>query len=168
MAWNRMMIFIPDDRLEYLWRLKQQGYQLILLSNINILHAADVAATYGDIFSKLFTQVFLSYQTHHLKPERASFDDVSVFLQTQYGIQPEETLFIDDSKTNVNAALAAQIAAHTFPCNGYDSSKKQVFLGHFVQDCLIPHSIFKPANSEKNHLRIIDGSGLEWPNSKAV
>ena len=73
-------------------------YRRALLSNINALHweRENIAAELAGCFDELF----LSYQTGHVKPDRAAYEQV---VQT-YGCRPGEVLFLDDSQGNVDAA----------------------------------------------------------------
>jgi len=69
-----------------------------LLSNINALHwGRDEIA--GQIAAHL-DQVFLSFKTGLVKPDKEAFEIVA----TTYACQPEEILFFDDSPLNVSAA----------------------------------------------------------------
>ena len=73
-------------------------YKRALLSNINALHWGR-----NEIRNKIagcFDQLFLSYETGLIKPDREAFELV---LQT-FNCQADEVLFFDDSLTNVEAA----------------------------------------------------------------
>jgi putative hydrolase of the HAD superfamily len=71
------------------------------LSNSNPVHwyeQQDAA-----LIRSLFEVRFLSYEMKLVKPDRAIFDGVAVAL----GLEPEDILFFDDNRINVDAATAA-------------------------------------------------------------
>ena len=82
-AWNAMLLYAPDVNIEYLFNLKREGYRIVLLSNINELHAANVKETYGEIFKRLFDKVFYSYEMRALKPEAESFKPSIKYLMEE-------------------------------------------------------------------------------------
>lgn len=100
--WNSMLKDIPDYKFELLLKL-QKNYKLYLLSNTNDLHweyCADKFAYKGMLMLDCFTRVFLSFQMHLVKPDAEIFQTVL----KEAGIKAEETLFVDDSKDNCQAA----------------------------------------------------------------
>lgn len=100
--WNAMLKDIPDYKFELLLKL-QENYKLYLLSNTNDLHwehCADKFVYKGMQMLGCFTRVFLSYQMHLAKPDAEIFRTVL----KEAGIKAEETLFVDDSKDNYQAA----------------------------------------------------------------
>ena len=113
-CWNRMMLDFSPDKLELLDQLKQD-YRLFMLSNINDLHLVYTTRflkeEYGinDFEERYFEQVFYSNEIGLRKPEAESFQ----FVCNQAGIQPEETLFIDDLEVNTNAAALLGFQIHT-------------------------------------------------------
>lgn len=113
--WNTMIERIPEDKLELLYRLKD-NYNLYILSNTNAIHWENVAPEVfkykGLGITDFFRQVFLSYKMHLAKP------DTMIYSQalSEAGIKPEETIFIDDSPINCNAAQSVGIKAiHYIP-----------------------------------------------------
>ncbi|MDD4681364.1 MAG: HAD family phosphatase [Clostridia bacterium] len=111
-AWNQLLTGIPDIKKEHLLQLRRQGYRLFLLSNTNVMHWTfcvreffnDGKYTVNDYFEKCF----LSYQMQLVKPTEAIYRAVL----EQAGIHPLETVFIDDSKVNLEGA--AQVGLNTF------------------------------------------------------
>lgn len=101
--WNRMLVTLPQEKLDLLGELSRK-YPLYLLSNTNELHwtyaVAQAFTARGYQVSDFFRRVFLSYQMKLAKPDPAIFRTV---LQTA-GLKAEETLFIDDSPVNCQAA----------------------------------------------------------------
>ena len=89
--------------------LKNAGYELFLLTNAGPRHRE-----YWPRFSvaRLFPpeRVFLSAQWKLLKPEPAYYQEAL----RHFGLRAEECLFIDDTPTNVEAAVRAGIGGVVF------------------------------------------------------
>lgn len=122
-AWNAMLIHIPDENLDYLFHLKQQGYYIILLSNINELHAQNVELTYGSILKKLVDKTIYSYEERTLKPDLDSFEPVFSFLASK-NIDKTNTVFIDDTSINIAAAKQLNMPVIKYPVNGHAYTKQ--------------------------------------------
>lgn len=75
-------------------------YPLAIISNTNDAHIAYAEATYS--FFTLFRVRIYSHQVKTLKPDRAIYDTALAALG---GIDPLETLFIDDLEPNVLGAV---------------------------------------------------------------
>lgn len=103
--WNSILLDLPDYRLNFIENLaKENKYRLFLLSNTNALHIPHVAEKMGvDKFKRFkdsFEQFYLSHEIHLRKPNAEIFE----FTLEQNGLKAEETLFIDDTKENTDAA----------------------------------------------------------------
>jgi FMN phosphatase YigB (HAD superfamily) len=102
-AWNALLTGIDDKRKSALMEL-HRNHRLFLLSNTNIIHWNKCADDYFRYYSygadDYFDHIFLSYEMHLVKPQRA------IFAETlrQAGISAGETLFIDDSEDNCRTA----------------------------------------------------------------
>lgn len=102
-AWNSFLCSIPFHKLALLLKLREK-YMVYLLSNTNELHwqwSVDNLFPYkGFDVSSYFEKIYLSFEMHLAKP------DVNIFktMTTDAGIEPNETLFIDDSIDNCLAA----------------------------------------------------------------
>lgn len=113
-AWNAMLADIPSYKLDCLLELKHR-YHVMLLSNTNSIHwqwAVQHHFNYkGHVVDDFFDRVYLSYELHMQKP------DVEIFkhVLTDAVITPEETLFLDDSAANCNAAESLGIHAYCCP-----------------------------------------------------
>ena len=59
-------------------------------------------------FDALFDKSYFSFAVHMTKPDPRFFE----FVLDQHGMKPEETLFIDDTKTNIEAAQ--KLGIHTY------------------------------------------------------
>lgn len=110
-AWNAMLIDFPQIRVRLLQRLAQ-GFDLYLFSNTNAIHVE----RYFDIFRKahgfevatLFKQLFHSNEVGFRKPSEESFREIIRLA----GIDPQQTLFIDDSIHNVEGAIACGLKGY--------------------------------------------------------
>ena len=110
-AWNAMLIDFPEIRVKLLQRLAH-GFDLYLFSNTNAIHVQ----RYFDIFRKehgfevvtLFKQLFHSNEVGYRKPSAESYREI-IRLS---GINPQETLFIDDSIHNVEGAIACGLRGY--------------------------------------------------------
>lgn len=102
-AWYAMIGDIPAKRVEVLKQLRKK-YRVFLFSNTNAIHIGRLMPTfnkiYGFEFSSLFDAVFYSHEINDRKPELSAFKKV-IDLS---GVLPEESLFVDDIKQNVDAA----------------------------------------------------------------
>lgn len=120
--WNRMLVHLPQEKLNLLSELGRQ-YDIYLLSNTNDLHWEYVVqqafTARGYQVSDFFRQVFLSYRMKLAKPDPAIFRTV---LENA-GLEAGETLFIDDSPVNCQAAESVGIrAVHYIPGEDLRSS----------------------------------------------
>ncbi len=89
-------------------KLRQKGFKIILLSNANnTFFERKIYPTYPE-FKSLFDEIIISSVVQMVKP------DPDIYLHTLEKISshPEESLFVDDSKTNVDAAI--QLGIHGF------------------------------------------------------
>ncbi|MFK5972748.1 MAG: HAD family phosphatase [Flavobacteriaceae bacterium] len=103
--WNSILLDLPDYRLDFIEKLAQEkAYRLFLLSNTNALHIPHLAKKIGaDKFKRFkdcFEQFYLSHEIHLRKPNAEIFE----FTLEQNGLKAQETLFIDDTKENTDAA----------------------------------------------------------------
>jgi putative hydrolase of the HAD superfamily len=89
-------------------RLKQHGVLTAILSNMGDSVLASIQREFDWING--FDVLVWSYQLHIAKP------DPKIYLHTlkRLGTRPEETLFIDDKRVNVDAAIALGMKAIEF------------------------------------------------------
>ncbi len=115
-AWNAMLIDFPLTRLQWLEDLRKR-YKLYLLSNINHTHLewirSFLARKYDieDFESHYFDGVFYSHQLGLSKP------NVEIYKSLLKDIVFEESLFIDDTMTNVEAARSIGLPSIWHPSN---------------------------------------------------
>lgn len=109
-AWNAMLLNIPQTRIEMLFQLRDK-YQLYLFSNTNETHLQAVATKMGKLdfskFEDLFTKCYYSYNIGYRKPDLDAF----TFVIKDSGINPTNTLFIDDGWMHVEGARRAGLSA---------------------------------------------------------
>tara|TARA_R110002033_G_scaffold136354_1_gene175888 strand:- start:884 stop:1486 length:603 start_codon:yes stop_codon:yes gene_type:complete len=103
--WNSMLLDFPEYRLNFLENLaKENSYRLFLLSNTNALHIPHVMKIMGnesfERFKNSFEQFYLSHEIQLRKPNHEIFQ----FVLEQNRLDPRDTLFIDDTKENTDAA----------------------------------------------------------------
>lgn len=79
-------------------RLKEQGYKIYLLSNYG--RTAFNMSKPQFTFLKYVDGGVISYQVEITKPD----DRIYMILCQKYGISPNEAVFIDDNKNNLEAA----------------------------------------------------------------
>ncbi|TAI49081.1 HAD family hydrolase [Flagellimonas allohymeniacidonis] len=104
-AWNAILLEFPDSRLEFVEQLALENqYRLFLLSNTNDIHIEYVKQTMGlekyARFKNAFDVFYLSYEMGMRKPDLEIFD----FVLQENHLRPHETLFVDDTKDNTDAA----------------------------------------------------------------
>lgn len=103
--WNSMLLDFPEYRLKFIADLAgEKKYRLFLLSNTNALHIPHVSEVMGMDrylkFKNCFEQFYLSHEIRLRKPNREVFQ----FVLDQNKLEPEKTLFIDDTLENTEAA----------------------------------------------------------------
>lgn len=103
-AWNAMLLDFPQERIDLLLALGSK-YRLFLLSNTNDIHMQGFNGIVSESFSipnldSLFEKVYYSHLIGMRKPDAVVFETI---LQ-QNRLQPEETLFIDDSIQHIESA----------------------------------------------------------------
>jgi glucose-1-phosphatase len=117
LAWNAMLLDIPQKRLDLLVRAKQK-YNTFLLSNTNETHIAvferNLYLQHGvKNFEDYFDRVYYSCRMNLRKPDKEIFE----FVLKENNLLPEETVFIDDSIQHVKGAGEAGINAYLLPKN---------------------------------------------------
>jgi HAD superfamily hydrolase (TIGR01549 family) len=111
-AWNAMLLDLPVQRIDLLKELKK-GYRLFLLSNTNEIHIKAfrkmIKSSYGEyILDDIFEQQYYSSEIGMRKPNV----DCLQYVLDQNGLEPSETLFIDDSMQHVEGARKLKIKAY--------------------------------------------------------
>jgi putative hydrolase of the HAD superfamily len=103
-AWNALLLDFPAERIEWLKEVSKR-YNIYLLSNTNQIHYDSFINTFkkqiGDYdFNKLFIKAYYSHKIGLRKPSKEIFE---IVLKNE-NLNAHETLFIDDSSANIEAA----------------------------------------------------------------
>lgn len=110
-AWDAMLLDFPPKRMELLTKLAAQK-RVFLYSNTNALHYATFSASFKEQFDKPLEAYFeKAYYSHIMglrKPSVEGYD----FIAQQANLIPENILFVDDAKVNVEGAIQAGWMAH--------------------------------------------------------
>jgi putative hydrolase of the HAD superfamily len=115
-AYNALLLNIPKERFDLLEKLKKH-YSLYLLSNTNEIHFKVIQDIYrrdqGEYdFNSLFVAQYYSHLIHHRKPDAAAFQHIL----NSHHLEPDETLFIDDTYENIATAKILGLHAIHITC----------------------------------------------------
>ncbi|MCK5824344.1 MAG: HAD family phosphatase [Ichthyobacteriaceae bacterium] len=119
--WCSLLSILPQNRVDFLTELKDM-YPLYLLSNTNILHINYLRMREQekfDQFENSFHKVYYSYEMDARKPHA----DIFTQLLNKENIKPEETLFVDDSKENIDTAISLGFQTWLFNVETDDITK---------------------------------------------
>lgn len=119
-AWCAMLLDFPKSRIDFIQELGKR-YTLYLLSNTNEIHynqyIRDFKQTFGSEFNSLFQKAYYSHQVGMRKPEPEIYE----YLIRDSGINPKESLFVDDLQVNLQEAQKTGINTQWInPENGDD------------------------------------------------
>jgi epoxide hydrolase-like predicted phosphatase len=108
--WKEIDTYLRIDYslVDIIKKLKQNGFKVILLSNANnSFFERKIYPTFPE-FKSLFDDIIISSVVQMVKP------DPDIYLHTleKTSSHPEEVIFIDDSKVNVDAAI--KLGMHGF------------------------------------------------------
>jgi putative hydrolase of the HAD superfamily len=103
-AWNAMLLDIPQHRIELLRNLKSK-YQTYLLSNTNIIHVDSINCYLlekhnFESLNPLFDNCYFSQDIGMRKPNAQAYQ----YVLNMHDLNPNETLFFDDNADNIAAA----------------------------------------------------------------
>ena len=102
-AWFAMILDIPASRVKIVQELSK-NYNVYLFSNTNKIHIDRLhrafKAEHGIDFPSLFVKDYYSHEIHERKPDFNSYMKVIELS----GINPEESIFIDDLEKNIIGA----------------------------------------------------------------
>ena len=127
-AWNAMLLDFPQERFEFLETIKKR-YTTFLLSNTNSIHAAafnQIILKQNNVsdLTRYFTKIYYSHEVGLRKPHSAMFQHV---IDSNY-LDPEATLFIDDSTQHVQGAQSIGIQSYLLNPNSETVIEKLRFL----------------------------------------
>jgi len=102
-AWYSMILDVPANRVKVVQELSK-SYNVYLFSNTNQIHIERLhrafKAEHGIDFPSLFVKDYYSHEIHERKPDLSSYQKVIELA----GINPEESIFIDDLEKNIIGA----------------------------------------------------------------
>ena len=106
-AWNALLDRFPKERINWLKKIKNR-YKIFLFSNTNKIHYDAFMQGYTEDFGKndfneQFIKAYYSQELGLRKPFLESFQ----YILNEQGLDPAETLFIDDTLKNIEAAKKA-------------------------------------------------------------
>lgn len=103
-AFNAFLVGIPHKRLEMLRRMRMAGYRIFVLSNTNpVMYNSWIAEAFraeGGSIHDYFDGIVTSFEEMCCKPDPQIFRRVVA----RYGLNPAQTLMLDDSEANCRAA----------------------------------------------------------------
>lgn len=102
-AWNYILKDFPLHRLDFIKQVSKK-YRCFLLSNTNEMHINWIKKNWGmelyHEFQSCFEQFYLSHEIGFRKPNTNIYE----FVLQENKLNASETLFIDDTKENTDAA----------------------------------------------------------------
>ena len=104
-AMSKILVGIAPYKADLLRKMKE-GYDLYMLSNNNAIclpYSSAMFTEAGVPLATTFIRCFMSFEMKALKPSADFYKRV----MAEIGRPSDELLFIDDSKVNVDAAIAA-------------------------------------------------------------
>lgn len=130
-AFNEFLVELPAKRLEMLRRMRMAGYRIFMLSNTNpVMYNSWIDRAFrqeGGTVNDYFDGIVVSYQELMCKPNVAIFET----LMRRYGLNPSETLMLDDSEKNCQAA--AEAGAHAFKVGKGDNDDMMAICGALLE-----------------------------------
>lgn len=111
-AWNSILLDLPENRLFTLEKAAE-NHRIFLLSNTNDLHIQEFNAYLLEehnlpSLEPFFESLYLSYEVGLRKPDRRIFE----YVLQDAGLDPQSTLFIDDSVQHIQSA--AELGINTY------------------------------------------------------
>jgi len=117
-AWEA--IFVENKPMKELVGQLRERYPLYLLSNIGEIHHEYIFRTFP-VFESFADGVF-SYLAGCLKPDPEIYE----IAARQFGVEPGETLFMDDMPANVEGARRAGFQAVLYDANAHEEFLKEL------------------------------------------
>jgi putative hydrolase of the HAD superfamily len=111
-AWSMMLGELTAENHEFLKSVKK-NYKTFLLSNTNEIHidvfVRTIEKTFGrNVLPEMFDKIYYSHTVQLRKPTIEIFE----FVLKDAGLNPRETIFIDDLFENVEASRKAGILGY--------------------------------------------------------
>lgn len=114
-AMDAVLDVVPRERIDLILSLRKK-YRVFLLSNIYEKawrYAVAEIEKHGVTVDDLFDKVFLSYEMNLAKPDPRIF----IRVMEETGIIPEETLYFDDSQSNIKTGNELGFISRLVPMN---------------------------------------------------
>ncbi|MCS6991928.1 MAG: HAD family phosphatase [Chitinophagales bacterium] len=134
-AWNSMIVQIRPEKIDLLRRLYAEDYHMFLLSNTNFIHLKFLTKyllrhyekpTLEEFFDKVYYSCILGLR----KPDPAIFQRVI----DENALRPQETLYVDDQLTHVQAAAALGLIAVQYnPATDLEALLRRLIAAHAEQ-----------------------------------
>ena len=110
-AWNAMLLKIPNERIEFIKKLKKD-HNIFLLINTNEIHIKKFETDLRKNnllkdFQNCFDQIYYSSNMGMRKPDKNCFNKVL----EDHNLKAQETLLIDDSAQHIEGAKSVGINA---------------------------------------------------------
>jgi glucose-1-phosphatase len=113
-AWNALLLRFPPERIALLNELKNR-YRLFLYSNTNAIHQEKFNEIFRLSFpgelDGLFEKAYYSHELGQRKPGVAGFEQII----RGNGLDPKQTIFVDDALINVEGAIKAGLKGLYLP-----------------------------------------------------
>lgn len=116
-AWNAMLLDIPKERIELLEKIGKQK-RIFLLSNTNEIHKTAFDKIVLDSHTRnglesLFEKAYFSHLVGMRKPNTEIFE----FVINENNLNPQKTLFIDDSPQHIEGAIKTGLKTYYLDVN---------------------------------------------------
>lgn len=113
-AWNALLLRFPPERIALLKEIKPR-YRIFLYSNTNAIHYNKFSeifrSHFGGQLEDLFERAYFSHSLGHRKPDKAGFE----WIVKENGLDPRQTVFVDDAFINVEGAIQAGLKGLYLP-----------------------------------------------------
>ncbi|MDA3615622.1 HAD family hydrolase [Polluticaenibacter yanchengensis] len=110
-AWSAMLGDFRLESLKFVLKLKEK-YPVYLLSNTNTIHFTRfenaLKALTGHSLAYYFNKVYYSHEVHLRKPNA----DIYEYVLNDISAEAHESVFIDDTRVNIEAASKLGLATH--------------------------------------------------------
>jgi glucose-1-phosphatase len=117
-AWNALLLDFPPERIALLRSLKGR-YRVFLYSNTNAIHYNKFSEIYAGAYTgrleDLFEKAYFSHVLGQRKPDLNGFKQII----DENGLNPAETLFVDDAFINVEGSIKAGLKGLYLPPGFY-------------------------------------------------
>lgn len=128
--WIDVIIGEDEGTISLIKSLKENGYKLFIISNFAKEKFEILTAKYD--FNKYFDGIIISAEVKALKPSAEIYE----ILFSKFNLKPQECVFFDDLKENVEGAKKAGMEAEVFT----DASSARRFLKNLSVEIEIDHN----------------------------